>query len=72
MLDKSLSTKEYTDPHLDEDSPMCVSGLTICAHSRGLGASVPQIIPLCGGFWDLLDGVAALQFLSVTIARAGQ
>jgi len=38
----SLSTKEYADPHLDEDTPMCVSGLTICACSGGLGQVFPR------------------------------
>jgi len=36
------------------------------------GKCSPDKLTLYGGFWDLLDGVAALQFLSVTIARARQ
>jgi len=29
-LDLSLSTNECTDPHLDKNTPMCGSGLTVC------------------------------------------
>jgi len=39
---------------------------------RSWGKCSPDILTLEDGFWDLLDGVAALKFLSVTIAGARQ
>ena len=87
-MDLSLSTKEYTDPDLDKDTPMCGSGLIFCLRSisrvhegkehvgkphepNGMqtymlrdywGRCSPDILYLQGGFWDVLDSVAALQF----------